>query len=165
LQERLDNQILNVNSTAQRQQKAFQTYSDNIFGTLTSALKLQNDELLNYFGTVSTQMQTAAKEQQEIFKQKLNETSQLVEELKKLTDIKKGIENFERATKEQNGKIEELTRSIYKLAQKEISGGSVPLPIPKWVKITGVIVGSLVSVTCIAVLAPLLVEWITKLVN
>ena len=164
LQEKLDGQILNVNSATNRQQEAFQKYSDDISSTLTNALKLQNDELLKHFTTVSSQMQTAANEQKEIFKQKLNETSLLVDELKKLTDIKKGIENFEKATKEQNGKIEELTRSIHKLAQKEISGGSGPLPIPKWVKITVVTVASLVSVTCLAVLIPLLIGWVTKLI-
>ena len=165
LQEKLDGQIFNVIGATNRQQEAFQKYSEDISSTLTSALKLQNDELLKHFTTVSSQMQTAANEQQEIFKQKLNETSQLVDELKNLTEIKKGIANFEKATKEQNGKIEELTRSIHKLAQKEISGGSGPIPIPKWFKITVVTVASLVSVTCLAVLVPLFIGWITKLIN
>lgn len=165
LQEKLDGQIFNVNGATNRQQEAFQKYSEDISSTLTSALKLQNDELLKHFTTVSSQMQTAANEQQEIFKQKLNETSQLVDELKNLTEIKKGIANFEKATKEQNGKIEELTRSIHKLAQKEISGGSGPIPIPKWFKITVVTVASLVSVTCLAVLVPLFIGWITNLIN
>jgi ABC-type transporter Mla subunit MlaD len=165
LQLKLDSQIGAVNESIQKQQHELQAHFHNIFNTLSDALKLQNDELLTHFGTVSTQMQTTTNDLQALFKQKLNETSQIVEELKNLTEIKKGVANFEKATKEQNGKIEELTRSIHKLAQKEISGSTILPQMPIWFRIASITVGSLVSVTCLAVLVPLLIEWFTNLFN
>jgi hypothetical protein len=167
LQEKLDSQIINVNNVTQRQQEELRNYSEDIFRTLTTALKLQNDELLNHFETVSTQMQSATKEQQEIFRQKLKETTALVEELKNLTHIKEGIKDFKEAIKEQNEKIKDLAKEISALAKAKIEGGTIRQEInfPKWLKIIIITGSSLITVTCLFYIVPLLIELINKLIN
>lgn len=167
LQIKLDSQIGAVTESTQKQQVELQKYSNNIFGTLTSALKLQNDELLKHFETVSTQIQTAANEQQEIFKQKLKETTALVEELKNLTHIKEGIKDFKVAIKEQNEKIKDLTKEISALAKAKIEGGTIrqEINLPKWLKIIIITGSSLITVTCLFYILPILIELINKLIN
>jgi hypothetical protein len=100
---------------------------------------------------------------------KLQETSSLVEELKSLTEIKKAVSSFEKIIEKQNGKIDDLTKSINELAKAKTSGEIKVTPempeIPKWVKFSAITVGSLISVTCIIVITPILIEWITNLIN
>jgi methyl-accepting chemotaxis protein len=147
LQEKLDGQILNVNDATERQQVALQQHFDNMFGVLTTALKRQQDELLKHFETVSSQMQTAANEQQEIFKQKLKETTALVDELKNLSAIKSSMNELIKQTSAQSQQISQLTEAIKKIAEMKASDGVVRFPM--WIKIAGLAVGGSVGLTSI----------------
>ena len=38
-------------------------------------------------------------------------------------------------------------------------------PLPQWVKVSAISTASLVSLTSLAILIPILIEWINKLIN
>src|SRR5690606_21095440 len=109
----------------------------------------------------------AISDQQNALKDKLQETSKLVEELKNLTHIKEGIKDFKEATNKQNQKIEELTKEIRALAKAKIEGGTIKqeITLPKWIKILIISGSSLFAVACLFFIIPLLIEWITNLIN
>ena len=164
LLEELDSQILNVNNAAKRQQADFQKRFDDQFATFSAALNMQNDELLKHFTTISSQMQIATNEQQEIFRQKMKDTSALVEELRNLSAIKESITKFERATNEQNRKIDRLSDNIEKLAHEK-SGGVARLklqPIEKYAVLIGC---SIISLAGLSYLITQIAIWIDGLIN
>lgn len=107
----------------------------------------------------------AVVDQQQLLKDKLEETSVLVAELKNLTAVKTGINNLEKATTEQNRKLSQLAESIKELAQVKATGGTIKPFVPKWIKITAISTLGLISVTCLTVLIPLLVKYISNLIN
>ncbi len=107
----------------------------------------------------------AVVDQQQLLKHRLEETSVLVAELKNLTAVKLGINNLEKATTEQNRKLSQLAESINELAQVKATGGTIKPLIPKWIKITVISTLCLISVTCLTVLIPLLVKYISNLIN
>ena len=82
-------------------------------------------------------------------------TKIVTEELKNLSAVKTAMGNLEKATKEQNAKIDALTKSIKELASIKTSGGtSSPFSfwsmLPKWGKIVVLIFLGLIVFTCIA---------------
>jgi uncharacterized membrane-anchored protein YhcB (DUF1043 family) len=131
--------------------KDLQIQLDGQVGHIEEVLQQQQNMLLKHFETISTQMQNTASEQQEIFKQKMKETTMLVEELKNLSAIKVGISNFENATNEQNRKIDRLTDAIKELVQVKTSDGIIqsPFKVVKWVKISAIVGGSIIVVFCL----------------
>ena len=66
--------------------------------------------------------QKALGKQQDVLQQKLNETQVIVDELKNLSSIKDNISKFEKATAEQNRKIDRLTESIRSLVESSTEG-------------------------------------------
>ena len=138
LQEKLDGQILDVNNAVQKQQ-----------GELITVLEQQKDELAQYFETISTQMQTTANEQQEMFKQKLNETTALVDELKNLSAVKNSMNELVRQTSSQSQQIEQLTKAIKELAEMKASN---KIPIPKWGVIAGIAIGGSIGLAGLVVI-------------
>ena len=76
--------------------------------------------------------------------QKLEETNKLYDELCQLTAVKSSMENLEKATYEQNRKLDTLIRTI---EQAEINGrvGNPLAALPKWLKIAGLLVGGSVG--------------------
>ena len=163
-QEKFDSQILDVSNAAQRQQKALQEHFSTLFELLTAALNIQNEELLKHFISFSSQIQTATNEQQEIFKQKLSETTALVEELKNLSAIKESVSKFENATMEQNRKIDTLSYYIKELAQVK-SERVVQLKMSKMEKIAVITACSILSLAGLSYLLSQIANWVNGLLE
>ena len=94
-------------------------------------------------------------EETEALKTRMKELSMITDELKSLSAVKASMGNLEKATKEQNAKIDALTKSIKELASIKTTGGtSSPLSfwslLPKWGKIVIFIFLGLIVFTCIA---------------
>lgn len=104
-------------------------------------------------------LQKSAAHQQDMLQRKMEETGKMVEELKNLTEVKKGIAGFERATADQNRKIDLLTAAIEKLAQVKASGGTIRQKLPRWAKIMLIVAGSLASVVCLREIVLMVVVW------
>lgn len=97
--------------------------------------------------------------QQDALQSKLNETQTLIAEIKNLSSIKEGVSKFEKATIEQNKKIDTLTRSIEKLAELKVAGANTvesvaKIKIPLWKRVLlwtiPVLAGLLVLILLIA---------------
>lgn len=103
------------------------------------------DELLNtlYMRSETTTKQLADKydaQAESLHKaivEKLTDVRHLEDELKNLVSVKSSIANLEKATIEQNRKIDSLTQSIRDLVQIKVTGGtsSVSVKLPKLYKI------------------------------
>ncbi len=94
-------------------------------------------------------------EETDALKNRMKELSMITEELKNLSAVKATMGNLEKATKEQNAKIDALTKSIKELASiKTVGGTSSPLSfwslLPKWGKIVILIFLGFIVFTCIA---------------
>lgn len=97
--------------------------------------------------------------QQDALQSKLNETQTLITEIKNLTSIKEGISKFEKATLEQNRKIDNLSHSIEKLAELKVTGANeaesvAKIKTPLWKRLLQwtlpIIAGLLVLILLIA---------------
>lgn len=156
LQESLNGQILNFDSIMQRQQ-------EKLLETLTITTEIVTES----FTKTQQAFEKAISDQQNALKGKLQETSKLVEELKNLTHIKEGIKDFKEATNRQSEKIEELAKEIRALAKAKIEGGTIKqeITLPKWIKILIISGSSLFAVACLFYIVPILIEWITNLIN
>jgi len=145
LQEKLDGQILNVNDASERQQLALQ----------------------QHFAIVSEQMKTAVNDQSEIFKQKLKETTTLVEELKNLSAVENSISDLVKATNEQKCELSTLNMRIEKLAQMKAIGGEIKIvqQMPRNIKIAAVAGGCIVSLAGLSYLVPQIVKWLSELIK
>lgn len=172
----LQQSIQKLKDSAEKQLEEYKTALGTADSIFLDALTKLEEHVEGQF----TQLTEATNTQQEIFiesslaiekalLEKLQETSSLVEELKNLTEIKKAVANFEKIIEKQNNKIDDLTKSINELAKIKTSGEIKVIletpKIPKWFKISAITVGSLISVTCLAVLIPILIEWIKTLIN
>lgn len=113
------------------------------------------DELLNilYMRSETTTKQLADKydaQAESLHKaiiEKLTDVRQLENELKNLVAVKSSIANLEKATMEQNRKIDNLTGAIRELAQIKVSGGapSVSVQLPKLYKVLIITAVSIIS--------------------
>jgi uncharacterized membrane-anchored protein YhcB (DUF1043 family) len=149
LQKKLDEQMLDVNNTSEKQQQVLQQHFNKLFEVLTEALQQQQTQLLQYFKTVSTQMQTAATEQQEIFKQKLKETTVFVEELKQLKDVKEYMGDLVTAANDQKRELSILNKRLEELAEIKIGSEVIYPEIPQWLKISAATGGGVIVVYCL----------------
>jgi hypothetical protein len=167
LQENLDGQILNLNEVFERQQKALQKYTDDLFKVMEIALMTQQNTLQNHFTTVSKQMEVASNEQQEIFKKKLSETTILIDELKKLSDVKSIMLDLVKATKEQKSELFTLNKRIEELAQIKTMGGELKVvqQIPRAMKVAAIVFSSIVTLAGLSYLVPQIVKWISELIK
>lgn len=93
--------------------------------------------------------QQALGKQQDALQKKLNETHVIVEELRNLSSIKESISKFERATAEQNRRIDKLADEIIKLAEAKSGSGRIQIKVPIWLKIVSIGSMIIVSITCI----------------
>lgn len=113
------------------------------------------NELLNtlYMRSEATTKQLADKydaQAESIHKaivEKLSDVRQLENELKNLVAVKSSIANLEKATLEQNRKIDNLTGAIRELAQVKVTGGStsVSMHLPKLYRILIITATSIIS--------------------
>lgn len=99
----------------------------------------------------------AADKQNEVLEKHLDEKvaqiDAIADELKKLAPIKDAVSNFEKATKEQNRKIDDLTASIRELAHAKAEGRPMAVEpksiFPKWVKWPAIIGGIIMVISCL----------------
>jgi uncharacterized protein YlxW (UPF0749 family) len=82
---------------------------------------------------------------------KLSDVRQLENELKNLVAVKTSMANLEKATTEQNRKIENLTSVIHELAQVKVTGKttSVAMNLPKLYKVLIISTSAVVVVTAL----------------
>ena len=100
-------------------------------------------------------IETQQQDLQAKLKEKVTQLDYISDELKKLSPIKDSVANFEKATREQNRKIDDLTASIRELAKAKVeggSGGSGRVYFPSWAKWLMIISGSIVGITCLVYL-------------
>ena len=100
-------------------------------------------------------IETQQQDLQAKLKEKVTQLDYISDELKKLAPIKDSVANFEKATREQNRKIDDLTASIRELAKAKAeggSGGSGRIYFTSWAKWLMIISGSIVGITCLAYL-------------
>lgn len=100
--------------------------------------------------------QAALGKQQDALQRKLDETQVIVDELKNLSSIKASIAKFERATNEQNQRIDRLTGYIKFLAEAKSGTGRINLKIPKVMSVGIVCMGTIVLITCIIIIIKVL---------
>lgn len=100
-------------------QNALKRFNENMEVSLKKLQESLNGKIL-IFNDVMEQ-------QQSLLIGKTKEIDKIVEELKNLSDIKKGISGFEKAIIGQNAKIDKLTSAIYELAKQK--SGNIKLPL------------------------------------
>ena len=93
MQESLNEQILNLNGVTRQQQDK-----------LEESLKKSTEIISEFITNTQKDFDTAILDQQNALKDKLQETTKLVEELKNLTHIKEGIKDFKESINKQNQK-------------------------------------------------------------
>lgn len=152
------NQIDSINGKVKEALEKFgadtEQYLDNLRITLDSQIgsvqevsKKQQEVLSNFFETVAQQMQIAAEKQQEIFKQKLTETTALVEELKNLTAVKASIDELAKQSTLQTKQFAQLALAIEKLT--EVKTGEKSKKFQKLVKMATIAGGGIVVAYCL----------------
>ena len=127
-----------------------------------SVLFNKYNELLNmlYMRSEATTKELAAKydaQAESLHKaivEKLTDVKQLENELKNLVAVRSGIANLEKATQDQNRKIDNLTSAIRELAQVKVTGGatSVSMQLPTLYKVLIITTASIVSLAGLAFL-------------
>jgi len=140
-------------------QNALKRFNERIEDTLKKLSESLDRQTLNFNDVIERQYS--------VLVGKTKAFDKVVEELIALSAIKDSISKFEGATKEQNKKIDRLAENIEKLAQVKAGGGAVsPLTmLPKWVKITGVTVGCIISLAGLSYLIPEMIKWISELIK
>ena len=105
-------------------------------GEIDSQLEEQLRKLGEHASENVEKFYMALGKQQDALQKKLDETQVIVNELKNLSSIKESITKFEKATAEQNRKIDKLTDSIRLLAESKGGEGRFSVSIPGWIKIS-----------------------------
>ena len=170
----LQQSIQNLKDSTEKQLNEYKVTLGTTESFFTEALSKTEEHIKAQFNTLTK----TSNEQQEGFKktllviedaliEKLKGTSSLVDEFKNLTHIKNNVEKFKESTEKQNRKIDELTEEIRNLATIKTEGGTITqeFTIPKWVKSSIIIATSLVAVASLIYIVPILIEWITNLIN
>lgn len=170
----LQQSIQNLKDSTEKQLNEYKVTLGTTESFFTEALSKTEEHIKAQFNTLTK----TSNEQQEGFKktllviedaliEKLKGTSSLVDEFKNLTHIKNNIEKFKESTEKQNTKIDELTEEIRNLATIKTEGGTITqeFTIPKWIKSSIIIATSLVAVASLIYIVPILIEWITNLIN
>ena len=158
----------NLDSANLETKNALQRFNEMMVATLKKTQESFDSQLLSFNQSFSSQQEAldiAVKVQEEIAKSKFQEIGILVEELKNLSAVKVSMSNLENATRVQNQKMESLTNAIQKLAETKVVGGGITPQIPRWLKTMVILGGGLLSITCLSILIPLLIKWVSNLVN
>lgn len=128
---------------------------DQIVEGFKDNAKKQVDSLIVHMGKLREHYERNIEEEGEALQKRMSELSAITAELKNMSAVKAIMSDLEKTTREQNAKIDALTKSIKELAMTKATGGtSSPVSfwslMPKWAKISfGVFVG-LITITCIA---------------
>jgi len=107
-------------------------------GEIDSQLEEQLRKLGEHARENVEKFNLALGKQQDALQKKLDETQVIVNELKNLSSIKESITKFEKATAEQNRKIDRLVESIKLLAESRSMGGKSSLNLPLWLKLLSI---------------------------
>lgn len=97
----------------------------------------QNDGLVQHMVEQNQRLVRVLDEQQTTLENRAQELGKLVSEMSQLTEVKKTMQNLEKAMVEQNRKLDNLTRSISDLAHLKVTGTVQPQAtaasiMPKW---------------------------------
>lgn len=96
------------------QRKNAMTYA---IGQIDSTLEENLRQLGNHANKNLEGFLLALGKQQDVLQKKFNETEVLIQEIRNLSPIKDSVSRFEKATKEQNAKIDALSKAIRQLAE------------------------------------------------
>ena len=108
------------NETTQIEQR--KAFISKTVGEIDSQLEEQLRKLGEHASENVNNFYMALGKQQDALQKKLDETQVIVNELKNLSSIKDSISKFEKATAEQNRKIDRLTENIRLLAEAKVEG-------------------------------------------
>ena len=86
-------------------------------GQIDSTLEENLRQLGNHANKNLEGFSMALGKQQDVLQKRLNETDVLIQEIRNLAPIKDSVSKFEKATKEQNAKIDALSKAIRQLAE------------------------------------------------
>jgi tetratricopeptide (TPR) repeat protein len=118
-------------------------------GEIDSQLEEQLRKLGEHASENVEKFYMALGKQQDALQKKLDETQVIVSELKNLSSIKESITKFEKATAEQNRRIDKLADEIKNLAETKSGSGRIQIKVPSWLKIVSIGSMIIVSITCI----------------
>ena len=126
---------------SQRANEIFAKY-DELLHTLYMRSETTTRELAQKYDIEADKLHRAIVE-------KLTDVKQLETELKNLVAVKTSINNLEKATTEQNRKIDSLASAIRDLAQVKVSGGTthVEMKMPTLYKVVIIVSGSIITLT------------------
>ena len=126
---------------SQRANEIFAKY-DELLHTLYMRSETTTRELAQKYDVEAEKLHRAIVE-------KLTDVKQIETELKNLVAVKTSINNLEKATTEQNRKIDSLANAIGELAQVKVSGGTthVEMKMPTLYKVIIIVSGSILSLT------------------
>ncbi|MDR2424943.1 MAG: hypothetical protein LBD59_09510 [Prevotellaceae bacterium] len=88
-------------------------------GRMDETLQRALSQLGDHTETQLRELQKAAGKQQDALQRKLDETGVLIDELKNLTAVKTGVNSLEKATQEQNKKLDRLIVIMEKMAAQK----------------------------------------------
>jgi hypothetical protein len=91
-------------------------------------------------------IQAAFAEQRNILEQELQNTPQIVAQLRDIPDIKAVIVSLNQATAAQNDKLDRLISSIEQLAATRVKSAQ-PSFMPKWVQMTALSIGGVIAIS------------------
>lgn len=128
-------------------------------GEIDSQLEEQLRKLGEHASENVDKFYQALGKQQDALQKKLDETQTIVSELKSLSSIKESISKFEKATAEQNRKIEKLTESIRVLAEAKSGSGKINLRIPQWIKVVLISSTVLIAIACILFIGAMVIDY------
>ena len=156
LQDSLNGQILSFDSIFLKQQEKMQ---DN----LNSTTEIVKESILKIQQTFEKEIS----EQQSAFQNKFNEISKIIEEIKNITLLKDEIHQFKDVTNSQNYKIDNLTKEIHQLALENTDSSTIKpiIDMPKWVNGLIIACSSILILSCLFYIIPLIIETIEKLIN
>lgn len=142
------------------QRKVAMTYS---IGKIDSALETGLRQLGQHANSNLESFYTALGKQQDALQQKLGETETLIQEIKNLSPIKDGISKFERATRDQNARIDALSNAIRQLVEVKtgVKESSIEIPSKKpflWYARKFALIAAIVLVGLL-ILAILVANW------
>lgn len=134
----------------------------HVIGQIDSTLEENLRQLGQHANKNIESFSMALGKQQDALEKKLGETEILIQELRNLSPIKDSISKFEKATKEQNAKIDALSSSIRQLAEaksnnKEIS--TTPMPSKNCIIVIRKIIATAIVFVILLVLAVVIANW------
>ena len=129
-------------------------YISKAVGTIDAALQDAISKLRENTELQFNELTKATVKQQQALQQKLEETVVIVSELKNLTAVKEIMSDLERATSEQNRKLDRLIDSIEKLARVKTVIGTVQTPgrLKIAVAVLGGFLGGFIALSCLVLI-------------